>query len=174
MQEHEQSPEIAKERIAHIIDLDIGAYPKAEMILIILGLKPATELDLAPWNDPPEKIEQALKQAGIPFEKTDAKKEGWTQFALAAKSQDVKALAAIDSSKDYLEYGRLMGFPQTAIDAFVNETTLSSEEETGEPTVFAIKFSKEHEQEERAQILKWDKALKEFAPQVYNELKGED
>lgn len=179
----DSGPELekAKERIEAIRSLEIGSYPKAELVLIILGLKPATELDLAPWNDPPEKVEEALNAAGLAYQTIErsyddiVRVDDWTTYLIAAKQQDVERLAKLDPRKDHQEYGRLMGFPETAIQGFVTGSVLAGDEYPSDPNnIIHMTLSRDHWQEEVAHTRKLSDAIKTFAPEIYKELRGDD
>lgn len=165
-----------KEKVANFENLNMGAYPQAELILIFLGLKPATEVDVAPWNDSPQKIAQAIKDAGLIVAKKNSKDVNGKKFTILAIARDKETLLRLkqaEGNKDHQEYGRLMGYPDTAIDAFLDDEKLLPEKDYPDMTdkFMNFKLSKDHWQEEIKVITKWSQAIKQYAPKVYEILK---
>ncbi|NQV88931.1 MAG: hypothetical protein HQ488_01230 [Parcubacteria group bacterium] len=165
--------ERAKDRVGKVRNLEIGAYPKAEIVLVILGLKPATELDLAPWNSDESDVEKALSEAGLVYEKKDGNDKDWVSYLIGSRRKDVELLSKLDPSRDHRLYGELMGFPQTAVEAFETGSLLDIENEPRNPdNVIQMRLSKDHWQEELKTLERWNTALKQFTPEIHQELKG--
>ena len=66
-----------------------------------------------------------------------------------------------------------MGYPETAIDAFVTKQKVSAGEIPEEPNnvMDFFKLSPEHWREEREVQIRWSRAIERFAPDLYLELK---
>jgi hypothetical protein len=65
-----------------------------------------------------------------------------------------------------------VGYPQTAIDAFIGRIPAFSEKESYylDPSlIFSIVFSKEHWREEVKIMREWSELVKERAPELYKE-----
>ena len=155
----------------------IGPEQKAQIILVVLGLKPAAELALYEDNDNVETIEAALRQAGLLFTKkeTDGPVESkrlFCEYAFANVASTLEQLSLIDSKSDHAAYGRLMGYPPSAIDAFIDKEKLLPADEYPDMAgvIFSFKLSKGGWQAELATLRQWSEAIKEFAPAVYQEL----
>jgi hypothetical protein len=168
-----------KENIKKIEQLDIGSVPRAEAILVLLELKPATEFATMKWNEKPEKVADTLRQAGISVNVREPNKKEKSEkatgfFTIAKSEQDLKKLMSIDPGKDHVEYGKLMGYPKSAIEAFKTKKTLEFEE-APELENFALKFklSKTNWQEEIKTLKQWNRALKKYAPDLYKKLRPE-
>ena len=82
-------------------------------------------------------------------------------------------LIKLDPTKDHAEYGQLMGYPQTAIDAFVNGKLLTDKDYPDmRGIIFNIKFSQGHWPDELKILKEWSEAIRKYSPETYNSLKG--
>lgn len=157
-----------KELIKHILSIDIGAEQQAQIIMVLLELKPATELYLYSWNSSPEKTEAELNKTGLLYVKKENKKQDNTtaEYAISKNEQIIKRLLDCESPT---EYGRLMGYPETAVQAFEARNTYKGPlPEDIEGSIFKMAFSKEHFEEEFETIRGWNAALKKYAPDWKN------
>jgi len=153
-------------------------YQKAELILVLCGRKPATNIGLYKNNDDPEIVREALLRAGFAIAEkeipsaSDAKQVADIMVALDQKTADT--LAQLNPKEDHDAFGRLMGFPDTARKAFGHEDEALTLEEypdmTGIP--FRFKLSRDHWQDEMATLQDWSKTIKQHAPELYTELCG--
>ena len=96
-----------------------------------------------------------------------------------AKSQElIDELQKTKSNEQHRHYGELMGYPSTAIDAFLEEngaTRLSFEEQEeltkDLPDVLTkFGFSRQNTEEELAKLKKWFKLIAQHAPELFDEL----
>jgi Mg/Co/Ni transporter MgtE len=172
-----RNKEIQKEMIRSIESLSIGSIQRANIILVYLGLKPATEIDIYTHNDSAEKVISAIEAIGL---KTKIKREfkqkdkDVIRISVASNQENLEKLEKVDPSKDHEEYGRLMGYPETAIGAFLNKEKKLEYNHylDDEDLVFFITMSKEDHGEEVKTLKKWSNAIKEHAPDLYIKLKG--
>jgi len=168
-----------KENIKKIEQLEIGAIPRAEAILILLGLKPATEFETMECNENPEKVSDTLRQAGIKVNVREPNKQEKSEkvtafFSIAQNEKDLKKLMTLDPSKNHIEYGKLMGYPKSAIEAFKTEKALEFAKISKiEDLALKFKLSKSNWHEEIKILKQWDKTLKKYAPNLYKQLKPE-
>jgi len=179
----EQEPNITPEqteqkiKIAEIEKLNIGPSQKADIILVVLGMKPATELDLYKYNDKTQIVEQILQQVGLAanLKKMERPQKNLIAKLAIAQDQDtLEKLMTLDPNKDHAEYGALMGYPDSAVEAFLDKEKLLDESDYPDMAgiIFPMKLSKENWQQEVEQLRKWSQAIQEYAPDLYNELKG--
>lgn len=166
-----------REKVKKVEQLKIGPMQKAEIILVLLGLKPAKELDLFKNNDDKETVEGVLKQVGLqskPKEIPVPSENVTDRLAIAKDEETLNQLLTLDAKKDHTEYGRLMGYPETAIAAFDQEKKLLAKDDypDTEGIIFDIKLSKDNWPEELEKLKEWSGAIKEYAPDLYEQLKG--
>jgi len=165
-----------KEKIAIIENLKIGAAQKANLVLILLGMKPATELLLYQNNDPLGKIENVLLSCGLSIAR-GKQHEKSSALLVAQNIETINQLAQVSGDKDHEEYGRLMGYPESAIAAFsdkakqLDENTYSKlVEENKDIRVGYFIPSKDNYQSESKIMEEWNKAIKNYAPELYDSL----
>lgn len=167
-----------RENIKKLEQLRIGPSQKASIILVLMELKPATELYLYEWNDEKEKVEKTIQDAGLEIKPKNIhpdQKNVIAQFAIARDKTTADQLLSLDPRKDHKEYGRVMGYPKTAINAHFEGETLSRENYPEmKDIIFNMKLSKEHWQKELEILKNWSNAIKEYAPNLYKQLKGAD
>lgn len=167
-----------KERIKAIENLNIGPRQKAEAMLVVLQAKPTTTVSVFEGNDKPEKVQDALERgAGLHVEPTRANQNtnALAEFAVARDQETAKKLARLDPDRNHEEYGRLMGFPETARRTFGTPEALDRDDfpdMSGIP--FSFSLSKAHWREEFEVLKKWTALIKEYSPKTYSELTGED
>lgn len=174
------NPEQAlREKIKHVVDLPFGVMNKAQIALILLDEKPALEFDL--YNLSEAEIQdsiETLKNSGLVAETAPSTSNPENKRIIVAKKvetiEELRNLSP-DSEADHKRYGQLMGFPDTAIEAFLDETKQIDYEEQrklleGLPHLFGMRMSKEHAQEELATIIKWYKLILKYVPELFDEL----
>lgn len=165
-----------KEKIKELEVLNIGAAKRAELILVLLGVKKATDVAVYAWNDPPEKVRNTL--AGSKLCITEVKRGGanknlLAEYATALTQETADRLAITDPSSDHEEFGELMSYPQSAVDAFVDSTTLARERYPDmEGIIFKFSLSQDHWQEEVELMKYWSQLVKNYSPKTYAELVG--
>lgn len=165
--ENSQETEI-REKVKAIEAIHTGPEQKAQLVLLVLGIKPAAELSLYAKNSTPEETESLLQKAGLVYVRKDA--DGGKVVAQYAISNSIEMVEELLQSNSPSEYGKLMGYPQTAIDAF---NTRDGRYDGPLPddiynSIFKLIFSKDHFQEEFEVVRSWNKALMEYAPDLAN------
>jgi hypothetical protein len=158
-----------KEAITSIESLNAGSEQRAQLILVRLGLKPAAELALYPWNSSPEEAETLLAKSNLTYLRRESNRQQKTvaEYAVSKDEEIAKKLINCDSSAGY---GALMGYPSTAIEAFENrEVYLGPLPDDVKNSIFKMAFSKDHFQDEFETVRKWNTALSEYAPKLTQE-----
>jgi len=165
-----------QQRVDSIRRLEIGNMPKAELVLVLLGLKRSTSVTLFEWNSPKKEFEQGLNDAGLSFEAQEDKDgKGNFEYFIALTKETARQLSQTDPSKDHVLYGQLMSFPETAVEAFENDKLLPIEEQPKDSeNIFDFRLSQDHWQDELKKLEEWSQAIAKYAPEIYNELKGND
>lgn len=176
------SAELKKERelrehISGLEALHIGTDQLAYLVLVALGMKPATDLRVFKHNSPLEEVEKALTNADLQFARVEAKSSNdtVTTYAVAKDMATVMKLLATSSDIDKGDpaaFGRLMGYPETAIKAFVDHDALPTTHNDQLPldiqfSPFHMAFSKTHTNEEIETVRNWNRALKKYAPKLF-------
>lgn len=165
--ENSQEAEI-RDKVKAIEAIDTGPEQKAQLVLLILGIKPAAELSLYAKNSTPEETESLLQKAGLVYVRKDPDySKIVAQYAISSSLEMVEKLLQSNSPSDY---GKLMGYPQTAIDAFNNRDNRYKGPlpDDIDNSIFKLVFSKDHFQEEFEVVRGWNKALMEYAPDLAN------
>ncbi len=179
----ERLAEIHKEDIRRIERLNISNDSgKAQIILVLLGEQPAVDIWLYPQDDSSETVVSILKNAGL-FVEADqiTKPMGWKINRLyiartAETAHELLLIAPLRGARiEHEKYAQLMGFPQTAIDAFVGRSPLLSEEKDTKifhdtSILFGIKFSKSNWAEELQFLRKRSLLIKKYAPDLYEQM----
>jgi hypothetical protein len=164
---------------------------KTNVLLVWSGAKPAGILSI---KDTPERaheiavMENQLQQFDIqvysePY--TNDAGEKWIQFyfsrdkSLPEKVSLMRRSMKIHSPAWHQEFGRMCGYPRTAVYAFVNRQEMIDgvppkwqSTELGRFFEHAIgfKLSKQHADQELKEINRWRTSLKNTAPHYYEEL----
>lgn len=165
--------EEVKEKIRIFEELKMGKAQVAKLILVLLGLKPATELSLYKTNDEPEVVIEKVRSAGLVIKnkdvRQDRKKKVIVEFAVARDEATADQLMEVASNQDHEEYGKLMGFPQTAIDAFSGKIEALDMDDRPDMKgiIFSFRMSKDHASEEFELLKIWSEAIKRYSPNTY-------
>ncbi|MDO8667498.1 MAG: hypothetical protein Q7K35_00160 [bacterium] len=171
-----EQEKIKQEKVKILEKLNIGSVGQAIIMLVALDLKPATELDLYNNNDNEEVVKDALTKVGLKFANKDVKgrKNVVARLAIARDRETLDRLLEVSGKKDHEAYGRLMGYPETAVQAFIAKDLLTHEEQPPEmaDNIFPMKLSKEHWREELENLRIWNEAIKKYAPDTYRQARG--
>lgn len=173
--ENQENEAEKRSKIEKLKDLNIPPVGKGETVLVLLGLKPATELRISSSGQEKEETIQALANLGLAVEVTEEIEEkNLIKIAISLSQKNVDKLKSLDPDKDHGEYGKLMGFPETAVNAFGKpEATLPYEKSrklTRDLPLFKFAFSQEHCKEELEVMKKWNLAILEYAPWIFDEV----
>jgi len=174
--------EIIKQKISLIENIPTGVAPRGEVILVLLGEKPATEMYITKKNDASKAVED-LRSIGL-FAEISEKPRDYdnpnSADILVAGSQEIlNELKQTHSYKHHKRYGQLMGYPGSAVDAFVGENgeeRLSKKEQEKLVDILpdilggTFAFSKSHKEEELAIVKRRIKLLAQKAPDLFYDL----
>jgi hypothetical protein len=156
-----------RENIKKIESLKIGDAQKANLVLVILGVKPATELVLGSS----EEVRPILEDSGLVVVEKEIKDKEIIRLAVAKDKDRAQSLALLDPSQDHEAFGRLMGFPESAIAGFVQDKSLDrSDYPDSEGLVFDFALSKEGWGSEVKLLQYWSQLLKKYSPTLYSKL----
>lgn len=163
-----------REKICAIDGLSIGAYPRAMCTLVALEMKPATEVDIFSWNDPPEKVRAVLEAAGLKVaEKLVDTKKNNVRLIIAQDEAVLIEMKGLSAEHDHRRYGELMGFSATMIDAFERKQGRLPDKERPQESaaqIFEVKLSKDGLADEMEVLRRWEQGIKRYAPETYKEL----
>lgn len=170
---------VLHEKAQKIEWLDIGPSQDAEMFLVACGLKPATEIDVYRYKDGRDRgtLIKTARDIGLAIQEKDIaphknqNMEG--TFVIAKDVEILKRLMQVEANADHREYGRLMGFPESAVDGFIDDDLLPDEEYPDmSGIVFHFQLSKERWKEEIKIMRQWSNILEKYMPDTYNNLLG--
>jgi len=174
--------EIVHQKISVIEKIPTGVAPRGEVILVLLGEKPAVEMYITNKDNASKAVED-LRNIGLFAEISEKPREYHNPDSadiLVANSQEIlDELKQTNSYEHHERYGELMGYPKTAVDAFIGKDgaeRLSTEEQKKlldiMPDILGgtFAFSKEHANEELAVIKRKIKLLAQKAPELFYDL----
>lgn len=161
---------------------------KVDLLLASKGLKKATEfIFFEPQKITEEildKTEQIFKKLGLYYirnrrELTDSMK--WKEYIIGKNKEDVLLFQKLwNKGDDFRErtkiLGKLLGFPETAISAYIKKETISKfdffeQVKRGNFLAFgSFAFSKDNWKEEVKIVEKWSKTIKNMDRNLYNKM----
>lgn len=164
---------ILREQIKVIESIPTGVVGKAGAVLVCYGEKPAVEMYFRSDITQDEVFQtiESLRNVGLCAEIIERSIVG-----IAKSSQVLDKLKQARPNKNHQEYGELMGFPQTAIDAFLGKTERLGTDEQDELTnelphvLNGFIFSKEHAKEELIKLTRWLRTIAKYAPELIEQL----
>ncbi len=170
---------------------------KVSLLLTYIGMKPAMftehirsleggEFEKVEWEKERAEISQFLKQAGLPFiqEVTEVDEDGY-QYAIFIIGKDKEGLKKLEEARRIqtmdrrdIAMGRVLGYPESAIQAFVKGKSLirvPEEIQQDEGYKFlGFRLSKENWQQELEVGRKNAQAIKRLAPHFYQRVMQQD
>ncbi|MFZ4632465.1 MAG: hypothetical protein ACOYL8_04705 [Patescibacteria group bacterium] len=170
-----------KDKILKVETLKTGPQQKAELILVLLGEKPGIGLSL--FVDKENEIdedEEKIRSLNLKYKKVKQEKRGkryMAEFLISQSEDTLNELTESDPSKDHYRYGSLMGYPESAIKAFLEGTCLNIDDEREllskypEIVFNDFRLSRDHNKEELELVRRWNNLVEKEAPNIYNELK---
>jgi len=170
-----------------------------EMTSMLYDLRPVAQLGIetdASNNEKALEKLESLKKTGLAVSMRDLtseeeKAKGITYWDIAVSKDPALAQEVIDLEQKrandpefHKRFGELMGFPDTAIEAYIQHTCLTDaekeqlgfpkEEDGYGPMVIPFGISKEHYREEAQYLKKYFKALMDTFPDTYGtDFKGD-
>ncbi len=190
---HEQ--ERLKGGIEKLVHAEIPEHFKTLAILAYTGAKPLSQLDIPYRPDFMERIDairEALRSLGVAHEETiygnhSGERIEFTMARDAETLERARSLNALHRHKTanrfgeqwHREYGTLLGFPPTAVEAFVQHQPLLSHlpddvrhTELGRffNNVVMMKLSQAHWRQELKAIEKWMESIRAVSPEYLEHL----
>lgn len=168
---------------------------KTLCILAYAGVKPLSQFDLPYRDDRMDRIElirDALRSLGIPHEETIYSDHSGhrIEFSIARDMGTLEQMRRLNAehggrrarqhnSRWHTEYGKLLGFPPTAIDAFVHHRPFLNElphavreTELGRfyENCSMMRLSEAHWKEELKTVQKWMEAVRAVSPDYLRQM----
>lgn len=190
---HEQ--ERATRGIEKLLHTEIPEHFKTLALLAFTGAKPLSQLDIPfrpDFMDRVNAIREALKSLGVVHEETIYGNHGGEriEFSMARdietleRARSLNAIHRHTSADRYgeqwhREYGTLLGFPPTAVEAFVRHQPLLSHlpddvrhTDLGKffSNVVMMRLSQAHWKQELKEIEKWMEAIRAVSPEYLEHL----
>ncbi len=166
--------------ISMISALKLGLRHRLNLVLILLGLRIVSRVDIYERNDSVASIKQALQTSGLFFYEmeTTANKKHLCRLVVSKTKIQAMRFVRAANEQNYKEMLSLQGLPETAVLASTNllEQLPQSEYPNDliihNPLVFTL--SKAGKDNEIEIIRREIQAIKEEAPDLYAELVKED
>lgn len=167
-----------KTSIDYITALQIAEAQKALLVLVLLGRKPSTHIDLFKCNEEePEDLKKAIIAVGLFYAEqkmTPGHPDHTHRFAVAPTQEVANKLKHASEHFDLREAYLLMGFPGSAIDVFVGSHVKGLRQrdypEDMLQNPLAFKFSVLNKNKEFELVRAWKEALHEAAPELHYKL----
>ncbi len=170
-----------KEALESIVHTDLIDMYKVLALLTYSGNKPVSNFIVL--SDDREKFLGALNTLGLPYIETPFDKGGVAvEITIGKDLSDIERLVEIHrrraTGKDDAEVGRLYGFPDTAIEGFINNEQLAELPEEIADTdlgrfytrTIAMRLSKEHWQDELKVVESWMESVRTLTPEYFEYL----
>lgn len=169
-----------QETIKKVESLPFNQFQKAQLILLLLGEQQAIEIDFMNEEEGAlEKVQAVVEKAGLSVQHITDRviRNKPTNMLFIGKNpqklQELKdAVPQVGAIQDHEKYAHLMGFPQTAIDAFTGKIPRSEKTVNDLPPHLAMLIitSKDHYDDEIAFLERRTELLKKHAPKLYEEM----
>jgi len=176
------SSSILAAAIEKLNSLKIGDLDIAEILLVILGLKPATAIYIYSHNQDPKTAMAEIKSMPNIYAEfgnlKDLRGENLYLQAVINIAESPKLLSElwplspILREQDSEAYGRLMGYPDSAIQAFMGWTNRLDELPDWEAKIdryypLGFAMSADNYQQELSLMILWEEAIKQYLPEIY-------
>ena len=79
-----------KEKIKDIETLNLGSAQKAELILVLLGVKKSTDVTVYKWNDAPDKVHDTLTRSKFFISENKRERKPIKTFSLLMQPRSLK------------------------------------------------------------------------------------
>lgn len=181
----------AQDGVEQLLEANILDNDKTLILLTYTGAKPFSQI-ITPLNidsqDRIESIRRLLLTLGVSFDESPYSHVGqpWLEFRIARDNETLERVRAhkeIPHSKDNADwhrtYGQLLGFPRTAVEAYVRHQPLleSLPDEIRRTDVGkfferwgSLRLSRAHWQEELKTVEKWMHAVHSASPEYFEHL----
>lgn len=195
----EESDEVVRERRLHLIaSLDLSPHERRDLAFLALGMTSALSIERHALRgvghedgriedelrDETAKTRKALEGLGLRFtlnESPDQEVARGYSFLIARDDEVLARLVAAQESGDKEEYGRLLGYPETAIAAYRTNEAFDYRRElpaakvdalAEEGTLAFLNFtpSRSHWEDELAFVRANQERVKKEAPLIYDKI----
>ena len=156
---------------------DASKHALAELCFVIIREQPAFDSSfIFSDEDSLNNFLDLIKNTGVMAELIDKQKimgKLATKINFARKEGDLEKMKSLEKGslsygKYSKAYGELMGFPETAIQAYLGETErLKIVDKQKSKGYGQFVYSKEHAEEEQTYFMDRNTKLKEYAPQLF-------
>lgn len=175
LSEFEASESGMERRIHEIESLNLSLLEQARLILVLLGARKGENVSFYENYGSPEEIKQILvNRCGMYMEKMKRSRVAGKlidEYAVALDAATAKKLSELDPSIDHQEFGRMMGYPESAVEAFCGGERLEKKEYPGiDGIIFKFTLSKNNWREEVKVLREWSDLIKESAPELYEKI----
>lgn len=159
---------------------------KANVLAVALDLKPAGTIDTLPLSEGQiERINQMLSELGLFFSDGNIESHNLHYFVFGNTPETIADAMQVmfRGGEDDEGYGRAMGFPESAIDAYSRKTDgdslLEHEEKerllTDEEKKFlGFRLSRENYEQEIEWVEQMIAAVKKYSPKIYSQIMQSD
>jgi hypothetical protein len=164
----------------------IRTEDKTAFALTILGLRPANLVGSGVMINPPD-VGQVIENADERFNVATGcviraglhhsylRSGGRTTFYVANDQGWLERIAKADKQRDHRALGECFGFPETAIDAWMNGELLDMQEGhrlawqqgIGVAAFLMWRLSRDHASEELETAARWSQAVQTASPQIF-------
>ncbi|MEI7765117.1 MAG: hypothetical protein WCI93_00860 [bacterium] len=176
---------IENKKIENLEQLPCADESKVELLLASQGLKKATDFTFFEFEKVTEEVlkktEEVFKEFGLFYIKNTRELteiQRWKEYIIGKNKEEVLLFQKLwnqddDFGEEAKKKGELLGFPKTAIDAYIKKETISRfdfPEEIKNKDFLAfgnIAFSKDNYKEELKTIEVWAEAIKRMDKDLY-------
>jgi len=173
-----------RQKIELIKGLSLDEFDKANLILTLLNVKPSSHVDFHRGRvSEPTGFEEILKKCGLYFEREVEYRryhpdviDHTADYFISSDFKKAQELHEAWNADNDIVAGIALGFPKTAVLAYAKERNklLTMEETDFLKKKFKInipfRVTKDNWREEIKVAEDWARALKQYAPRVYNEI----
>jgi len=162
----ESLDERQREALAVVEKLPISnRTDRGNLMLIIAGLKPATAFSNVGdgLESSAEEVAEMLRSCGLTAEvrPINGRDGGKPEIIVTGNPADMEALRKASGAKDHETFGRLMGFPPSAVRAFIEDTTLRTRpSDVSKDIAGGMALSPDNWPEEVHHLARWGYAVK--------------
>lgn len=165
---------LTTEQLQILQKLKVGPLQVAEVFLVASRVKPSTALQLYPWNSGLDYVSSQLAEFGLHLQQIS---KGFllettnilAVLAVSNSSENLQRLVDVLESDfpDHQKYGELLGYPQTAVEAFKADQALEFDVQKN-PLGFFMSADN-YDAEQQLQDY-WLQLVEQNLPEVYEKM----
>lgn len=160
-------------QVEMIKNLNIGSENKAQLIAVLLGLKPGKDVELYKWTSSPEEFVDVVNEIGLVAVPKpigpNSNINKIAEFSVAKNVEIAEELSQlnVNGNMDHIRYGQLMGYPESSIEGYISGNRYSGQiPEDIRNSPFQLVFSSENYHEEFEYVRNLNSALNKYAPEL--------